>query len=117
MKCLLFALALLTTTVQAEDLLGPDKQGHFAISAGIATASTLALNKPDDKMTPFAITMAVGLAKEVCDQYCGGGSGFSRNDLLADAAGAYLGVIVANKALVYFGRSGKTTTIHLMALF
>lgn len=117
MKYLLIALTLFTTTAQAEDLLGKDKQGHFAISTCIAAAATLALNDPSDKLIPFAITMAVGLAKEVCDHYCGGGTGFSRNDLLADAAGAYLGVVIANKALVYFTRSDKTTTIHLLALF
>ena len=107
----------LSEFAHAEDLFGIDKQGHFIISTGIAVASAMVLNKPEDKLTPFVITMAVGLAKEVCDQYCGGGTGFSRNDLLADAVGAYLGVVVANKALVYFTRSDKTMTLHLLSLF
>lgn len=113
---ILFTMFVISSA-HSEDLFGPDKQGHFLISTGIATGSTLILNNPRDKLTPFAITMAVGLAKEVCDQYCGGGSGFSRNDLLADAAGAYLGTIVGTQGLLFLSHKNKTVTLNFFALF
>lgn len=81
--------ALVTMNPAHADSFGtPDKVKHFAVSAALGAAATVA-TKSDSKA--IALALAPGLAKELYDARKGG-SGFSWRDLVADAAGAYLGV-------------------------
>ena len=110
-------LALATMSASAEDFTGKDKQKHFAGSMLIsATAATL-FQEPNNNIKPFAACMTVGVLKEVNDSYRKNGSGFSRNDLLADAAGCYAGTVIANRTILFLSKQGNTTSVNVVRQF
>jgi len=74
---------------------------HFGISAGLGYLAENIIHKHYDTAAKrviyaSAIAMIPGLAKEVYDELDTGDTHFSEMDLLADAAGAFLGAYTAN---------------------
>lgn len=85
----LVAGALITASpAHADSFSTPDKQKHFAVSAALGAGAS-AITDSDN--AAVALALVPGLAKELYDSRSGG-TGFSWRDMVANAAGAYLGV-------------------------
>ena len=110
-------LALATMNASAEDFTGKDKQKHFVGSMLMSAGAAALFNNPQDNIKPFSACMTVGLLKEVNDSYRRDGSGFSRNDLLADAVGCYTGTVIGNKTILFLSKQGNTTSINIAKQF
>ncbi len=121
-KLTLFLLSLLITlpAVSREATETEKYVFHFVISAGVGyLTENIIHNKYDTAskriITASAIAMIPGLAKEVYDELDEGSTHFSEMDILADAAGAFLGAYTANRLnqriLFTFGKSDNTTLI------
>ena len=69
-----------------------DKQKHILVESVITGASAVALKDSEHPILyPLLMGAGVGLAKEVYDSRSGG-SGFSKQDLLADSIGITIGL-------------------------
>lgn len=102
---LIVSLILLSGLAHADDWTGDDKNKHFAGSALMGVAASVAFKDSDHPVLyPMAAVLAVGLAKEIRDEVAPAGSGFSYKDLAADALGAALGVSVGN-GIIYATRN------------
>jgi putative lipoprotein len=88
LRAVLLALTLMATSATAVDLRERDKLLHFA---GSAALSTLTYIITDDAKTAIAVGLGVGLAKELYDSRKGG-TGFSKDDLVADTLGVAAGM-------------------------
>jgi len=116
---LILAILLTATSVasQADDILGRDKQKHFIVSSALGTSTAFIFNNPEDKTKPFVACMSVGILKEVNDSYRYRGSGFSKNDLIADSLGCYSGVLVGNRTLLFLAKQDQTTSVNIVKQF
>ena len=91
-KLLLWSLLLICTQSYAGILDGQDKQKHIFAETIITGASTLVLKDSEYPILyPLLIGAGIGLTKEVYDSRLGG-SGFSKQDLLADSIGITIGL-------------------------
>ena len=82
---------------------GEDKVLHFTLSASMAVLATVlahSLHLPSPAACAFAVSMLVGIAKELKDAITEEGSGFSTKDLVADAWGSALGMSVASVVMM-----------------
>lgn len=89
----LFMALAVSSRGYGADLSEPDKEKHFAASAGIAMASygTFRLakyGKVASSLMSFSLTMLVGHIKEATDKK------YDRLDMEANAAGASAGLMV-----------------------
>jgi len=92
MKYLLLLL-LLTSTAQAVE---NDKLLHATGSAAIAYGVSDTFKETEHPLIyPFALTMSLGLLKELAVDM-----EVDRNDLSADAIGAFIGVVAANQQYI-----------------
>ena len=87
----LAAILLASTSTTAVEY---DKKLHFVGSVIIGSVTQVAV---EDWRVSAATCMAIGIAKEVYDEYSYGG--FDTKDLLFDAAGCALGVLTGNALL------------------
>lgn len=102
---LIISLLVLSGLAHADDWTGEDKNKHFAGSALMGVAASVAFKDSDHPVLyPMAAVLAVGLAKEIRDEVATSGSGFIYKDLAADALGAALGVSVGN-GVIYATRN------------
>lgn len=102
---LIISLLLLSGLAHADEWTGEDKKQHFAGSALMGVAASVAFKDSEHPVLyPMAAVLAVGLAKEIRDEVATAGSGFSYKDLAADALGAALGVSVGN-GVIYATRN------------
>ena len=113
----LIALALVASSASAESMNGIDKQLHFAGSAGMSAVASVIFQAPKDNLTPFLLALSIGLAKEISDSLRKGGSGFSRNDLLADSLGAYAGSVAGNGTMFFVSGNRRSISIKIFKLF
>lgn len=90
-RWLLALLILVSTTANAVDY---DKKLHFGAST---TISALTYVYTESWETSLSVCMTIGVAKELYDEYDYGG--FDTKDLIFDAAGCVIGVIVGSTAL------------------
>lgn len=89
---LLAIFLLLTSTAQAAE---PDKTLHATGSAAIAYVASDYYKLSDHPVIyPFALSMGVGLVKELTD------ARIDHNDLSADAIGALIGTVAGNQKYV-----------------
>lgn len=102
-KLLLWSLLLICTQSYAGILDEQDKQKHILAETIITGASTLVLKDSEYPILyPLLIGAGIGLAKEVYDSRLGG-SGFSKQDLLADSIGITIGLTVGSSFnIIYF---------------
>ena len=109
MKKIIAALLLAPAICAADEWTGKDKGLHFGVSyvLGIATGSQW----PDNKLKAIGVAMIPGVLKEVADRKT---TGFSGKDLVADLAGATLGVYTAHWLIT---RSNGTTTLAYTTAF
>ena len=83
------AALFMTTCAHAQDSwVSVDKALHAGVSGGIAAVATVATGS---ELQGFTFAMAVGVAKEVYDKQHPDKHSASYRDLVADAAGAYMG--------------------------
>lgn len=94
MKKLILAIALLTSL--SANAIDHDKKLHVGFSAAIGAVSQAYFK---DTVKSSLTCIGVGVAKELYDEYDYGG--FSKADLLADAAGCALGIIGVKTWQVY----------------
>lgn len=86
------SLILVSCNVNANFLEKKDKQKHILAESVITGISTKLLEDSEHPILyPILIGSTVGLAKEVYDSRAGG-SGFSKQDLLADSIGITIGL-------------------------
>jgi uncharacterized protein YfiM (DUF2279 family) len=91
-----FFCAVIPTTKadETESYFGHDKIKHFAVSFALSTVAynifrtQTELSDGQSRLAAFGAALGVGLAKELIDDE------FSEKDLVADIAGAGLGVAV-----------------------
>jgi uncharacterized protein YfiM (DUF2279 family) len=93
-----FAL-LAIVAMQDGPLPGRDKVKHFLMSAFIQSVSfsvarVAAVDRPDAQIAAGAVTMSIGILKEVHDRRVG--RPFSVGDLAFDAAGALAAAAILN---------------------
>lgn len=94
-----------------------DKAAHAAGSAAISLAAApLLADSEHPILYPFAVSFSVGVLKEIYDSRPGG-TGFSNEDLAADALGAAVGAVTGNTVYMFaidhgigFGMKGKFIT-------
>ena len=90
MKLIIAALTLaaLALPAQADEWTGPDKTKHFVLSAGLSAAVTVATK---NEWAGVGAALAVGIAKEAYDYRHRDRRTPSIKDLIAGAAGGYVG--------------------------
>ena len=99
------SLLLICTQSYAGILDEQDKQKHIFAETVITGASTLALKDSEHQILyPLLIGAGVGLAKEVYDSRSGG-SGFSKQDLLADSIGITIGLTVGSSFNIIYSNN------------
>ena len=104
-KLLLWSLLLICTQSYAGILDEQDKQKHILAETVITGASTLALKDSEHPILyPLLIGAGVGLAKEVYDSRSGG-SGFSKQDLLADSIGITIGLTAGSSFNIIYSNA------------
>ena len=82
-----------------------DKQEHILVESVITSASVFALKDSEHPILyPLLIGTGVGLAKEVYDSRSGG-SGFSKQDLLADSIGITIGLTVGSSFNIIYSNN------------
>ncbi len=91
--CLLALVVMGLTDAQASSW-DEDKAKHAKVSFAMGSVAQM---YTEDWKVSMGACMAVGLAKEVYDEYSYGG--FDGKDLLADAVGCSIGVIAGDTAL------------------
>jgi uncharacterized protein YfiM (DUF2279 family) len=100
-------LSMLATFAHADSWSTPDKPKHFA--ASIAWGAGARMICPTcTGLQATALGTLPGLIKEIQDSTKRNGSGWSNRDLLADIAGAYVGVKLTGLIVT---RSNGTTTV------
>ena len=113
LSALILSLLITTPTLAREATESEKYVLHFMISAGLGYAAENILHNryktPSTRIiTASAIAMIPGLAKEIYDELEDDSTYFSEMDLLADAAGAFLGASTAH----YFNQKGSITLSH-----
>ena len=82
-----------------------DKQKHIFVETVITGASAIALKDSEHPILyPLLIGAGVGLAKEVYDSRSGG-SGFSKQDLLADPIGITIGLTAGSSFNIIYSNN------------
>ena len=106
-----FAIFLLGVAIPAAAQTDPwfsdDKYKHFAVSAAIASAVTVAT---EDKQVGFWASVGVGVAKEIYDSQQPG-CYISVRDLAWDVLGAYVGAELTGWVLRVDGNSATVLYI------
>jgi len=104
MKILLpILLALCISNANAGGGLKDDKVLHLGVSFAIGVASGMYF--PENKPLAFGVAMIPCVAKELIDK---SKTGFSKQDLVADAIGAAIGVYTGGFIVSYNHRNNET---------
>jgi len=106
-------LALSATLAHADSWSTPDKPKHFAASVLWGAGARIVCPSCSD-LEATALGTIPGLVKEIQDSTKRGGSGWSNRDLIADIAGAYVGVKITG---LIVSKRDDTVTVAYRAEF